>query len=228
MQSNDLAVPNGAKRASLATWLFNPFQYVAGWGALGTGLAVLAIVSLLGPVANVHFDGVLDVHIGAQAPWWFFWAENYLDWLVMGLLALLSGKIFSKSRVRAVDALGTQALARFPTLLTALIMCLPGVTHVNMALIGLLQAPEVLTDANALMSQLAASGVTALDGVQFAVAMLVTIVMTVWMVVLMYRAWATACNFSGGKAVAWFIGLLLLAEILSKIPILWLLGRTLN
>ena len=223
MTSNEPAANAGEKRMSLATWLFNPFHYLAGWGALGVGLAVLAAVSLIGAAGNVHFDGVLDMHMGAHAPMWVFWAESAIDWLVMALLTLLSGMIFSKSRTRVIDAFGTQALARFPTLPMALIMCLPGTRHVTDALARVIDSPAMLGDVQALVRHLVSFGVTPVDWAQFALSLLLAIVLTIWMIVLMYRAWATSCNFSGPGAVGGFVGLLLLGEIVSKVLVYVLL-----
>jgi hypothetical protein len=67
------------KTNRLVIWLFDPFTYIAGWQALLTGLAAIVITALLGSVGNVHFDGVLDMHIGAKAPLWFFVVEGFMD-----------------------------------------------------------------------------------------------------------------------------------------------------
>ena len=44
-----------------------------------------------------------------------------MDWLCLGLVLWVGGKIISQSDFRAVDLLGTQALARWPTLFIGLI-----------------------------------------------------------------------------------------------------------
>lgn len=223
MTSYETASTAGEKRMSLVTWLFNPFHYLAGWGALGVGLAGLAAASLVGAAGHVHFDGVLDMHMGAHAPMWVFWAENAIDWLVMALLTLLSGLIFSKSHIRVIDAFGTQALARFPSLLMALIVSLPGTRQVTDALAHVIDSPAMLGDVQALVRHLVSFGVTPVDWAQFAVSLLLALVLTIWMIVLMYRAWATTCNFSGPGAVGGFVGLVLIGEIVSKVLVYVLL-----
>ena len=44
-----------------------------------------------------------------------------------------------------------------------------------------------------------------------------------WEVALMYKSYSVSCNVKGGKAIGTFIAGLLLAEILSKSALYWLL-----
>jgi predicted nuclease of restriction endonuclease-like RecB superfamily len=60
----------------------------------------------------------------------------------------------------------------------------------------------------------------------FAIAMFLTILMLIWMVALMYRAYAVSCNIKGPKAIVTFIIGLIGAEMISKVIIL-ALARTL-
>jgi hypothetical protein len=117
----------------------------------------------------------------------------------------LSALIISRSQWRFIDILGTQALSRWPTLLTALIM---------------------LPDANRrfgeyLMSKLGQSNwaaeVNSTDGFIFFISAIIAVLMIIWMVALMYRAYAISCNVKGGKAVVSFIAGLIIAEFLSKL-----------
>ena len=54
----------------------------------------------------------------------------------------------------------------------------------------------------------------------FAFAMILTVLMAVWMVALMYKAYCVSCNIKGPKAIATFIASLIGAEVLSKFAIL--------
>ncbi|MHC4215637.1 MAG: hypothetical protein ACYSWP_19995, partial [Planctomycetota bacterium] len=67
----------------LRSWLFNPFKYIAGFGALGLGMGVIVASAFLGWLGTTHFDGVLDLHIGFEAPVWVFFAEGILNWLCL-------------------------------------------------------------------------------------------------------------------------------------------------
>lgn len=192
----------------ITTWLFNPFMYIAGWQALLVGLATIVITALLGSVGNTHFDGVLDMHIGAEAPVWFFIAEGFIDWLSLAILLLLAGLILKGISFRIIDIFGTQALARWPMLFSAAVGILPANQRVLNELMKMVQNPNqppVLPIA---------------DTVVFAAAMIVILVMVVWMVALMYRAYAVSCNLKGAKAIISFIVVLLIAEAVSKFA-LW-------
>ncbi len=198
---------------NIRTWLFNPFHYIAGGRALVIGVLVIVAAGLLGALGNSHFDGVLDFHTGAEAPLWMFICEGIVDWLAAGALLLLGGKLVSTSRVRLLDVFGTQALARSPTLITAAFALLPGyrrfAAHLAARYLGTAPAAEV----------------SVADGVVFAVAVIVLLIMVVWMVALIYRAYSVSCNVTGGKAVGVFIAALILAEALSKLVINLLLPR---
>ena len=102
--------------------LFNPSVYIAGAQALVLGFAVILLAGLIGAGGNTHFDGVLDAHTGAAAPLWAFLLEGFIDWLCLSVVLLVLGKIISRTSFRAIDLLGTQALARWPTFIISLVV----------------------------------------------------------------------------------------------------------
>ncbi|HOZ45067.1 MAG TPA: hypothetical protein PLO37_05455 [Candidatus Hydrogenedentes bacterium] len=191
-------------------WFFNPFHFIAGGRALAIGLAVVIVASLNGSVSRTHLDGVFDAHTGAAAPLWIYPIEGLVDWLVMGTAVWMAGRIVSKSRFRALDVYGTQALARFPTLILVLVPLLPGFQR----------------QLARLMAQ--DSDVVVGDVVSFTVGLIVTVVMMVWMVALMYRAYAVSCNVQGRKAVVAFIIACLAAEAASKGTLMAVFRRVLS
>ncbi|MHC4068098.1 MAG: hypothetical protein ACYS18_02050 [Planctomycetota bacterium] len=199
---------------SLTQWLFNPFRFIAGFKALLLGLIIIALTSLLASLSDTHFDGTLDVHVGLQAavmgmqlPLWLFLTEGLINWLSLALPLYFFGLILSRSSVRFIDVLGTQALARWPYLITALVMMPPSNKTVIQYLMSLaMQGP-------------ASDQLSYLDMTVFIFAMLATILMVVWMVTLMYRAYSICCNIKGAKAVITFIISLIGAEALSKLAI---------
>lgn len=199
---------------SLGQRLFNPFKFVAGPQALFLGVVIILITAFLGSLSNTHFDGVLDVHTGLKAPVWLFFTENLIDWLCMVLFLVFSALIVSRSKWRFVDIAGTQALSRWPTLITALVM-LPAANRrfgeYVMSKAGQSSAAVTLNPA---------------DAVIFFAAAIISIVMIIWMVALMYKAYAVSCNVRGAKAIVTFIISLILAEAVSKVLILALLGNT--
>lgn len=200
-------------KKNIWTWLFNPFQFVAGSQSLTIGVILIVISCIIGSFSNSHFDGVLDFHSGAKAPLWVFIFEGLVDWLVMGFLLLFGGKLISKSHVRSVDVFGTQALARGPMLITALSTLLPGYQRFT-AQLATLKVDEVLSTIQANMG-----GLILLMAIAF-----IALLMIIWMVALMYRAFSVSCNVRGGKAVAVFIVAVILGEAISKLIIVKVAG----
>lgn len=202
-------------------WLFNPFHYVAGGQALGVGIGVIVITGLAGAAGKFHFDGVLDFHGPAAAPLWLFVGEGFLDWLAMGAVLLVTGWIVSRSKIRPIDVFGTQALARTPMLIVALVALAPGFRRYTEAITNLTATPGAwVNDPSVLLRP---PGATSTDLVTTVVALIVLLVMIVWMVALMYRAYAVSCNVQGVKGALSFIVALIVAEILAKLGI-WVLS----
>jgi len=198
----------------LTTLLFNPFVYIAGAQALGLGLAAILLAGLLGFLGRTHFDGVLDTHMGAPAPLAVFLAEGLVDWLCLSLVLLVLGKIISKTAFRVIDLVGTQALARWPTLFTSLITLPGGVQRFARELTKLVTNPGAKIEFRTS------------DALFFFAAVVAMLPLLCWMVALMYNSYRVSCNVKGAKAVGTFILGLLLAEILSKIAVVALFKLT--
>lgn len=194
--------------SNLCQWLFNPFRFIAGFQALLIGLVIILISGFVGSLSNTHFDGILDVHIGLKAPMQLFLAEGLIDWVCMVIPLFLFGLIVSRSAFRMIDVFGTQALARWPYLITSVVM-LP---DANQRVIAYIMSKLIQTAP--------AAAINSADVLIFGFAMIVTILMTIWMVALTYRAYAVSCNIKGAGAVVTFIVSLIGAEVLSKIAIL--------
>jgi hypothetical protein len=192
----------------ISRWLFNPFYYVAGAKALGLGLLVLILTGMFGFWGKIRFDGLLDFHMGLPPlPIWGNIAETLFSWLLLSILLFFAGKMISKSRPRLIDVFGTQALARLPYLLVSLTALMPGANRFT---------NELLT-GRASWDQFSA------DMAVFLFVAIFGLVMMVWMIALMYRAFAVSCNVSGKVAILVFIIALAVGEIISKVIILRML-----
>lgn len=196
-----------------STWLFNPFAYVAGWQALLIGLITILIAGYVGSLSNTHFDGVLDTHSGRAAPLWFFLTTGIINWLCMSVVLWAFGKGSSKGAFRAIDLFGTQALARWPSVLTALACLAPAYTRFTHTLIELSRTQKI-PDTFAPM-----------DAVIFGLVIFVTLLALCWMVRLMYMSYKVSCDPAKERAVKTFIIGLIIAEILSKIALVVLMAR---
>ena len=211
-------------KRSVGTWLLNPFQYVAGWPALLAGLDVMLAAGAVAAAAGARFDGTLDFHQGPpgyRVQSVAFLVDAAAAWLPLGCLLWMGGRLISKSRFRAVDVFGTQALARVPTLLTAAASTPPGVRRYMDYLMDVTGdvLDQVRQGGGQVMSTPSLLGDNPGDAVAFWVCMAVVLVAEVWLVALMYRAFAVSCNVRGGRAIAVFIAALILAEAASKVII---------
>ncbi len=200
---------NTTPRRNITTVLFKPFEFVAGGRALLLGLAAIGGAALIGSAFQAHFDGAIDLHVGRGGPVWLFLAEGAFDWLALACVLLLMGRLVSRTRFRAVDIFGTQALARWPTLVMAAAVSAPSFQRVSqhMRARWVRSAPAVEIHPG--------------DHVMAGLILCAVLLLLVWLVALMYQAYATCCNLKGARAAVSFIGGLLVAEIISKALPLW-------
>jgi hypothetical protein len=193
-------------------WLFDPFTYIAGARSLLLGLAAVLVASLVGFFGNTHFDGVVDVHTGHSASAGVFLLEGIIDWLSLASVLFIAGTVSSRTAFRAIDLFGTQALARWPTVVTASAALAPPYQRL-VAAIG-----EIL------MRSGSSSRPPVTDLVVFALALLFMLLAQVFMVALMYRAYSLCCNLKGLTAALTFTIGLLVAELISKLALLQILA----
>lgn len=190
------------------TWsyLFRPFQFIAGTKSLLSGLVVLFVISLLGHLSNTFFDGVLDVHymcpdkssaLLTHVVWVFG------SWILLTIIMYLTALILTGRSVRLVDMAGTLAMARIPLIGAALWGFIPAI-HLCI---------ENPVDLQAFANE-------ALIPILLTLPSLVFII---WSVVLMYNAFSVSGNLKGRKGIIAFIIALLISELLSKIILIEIL-----
>ena len=178
-------------------WLFNPFTYIAGTKALLIGLVVMLATAVIAFFSHAHFDGAIDCHFGATAPFINYLIEPLVDWICLVISLYVIGRVASESSIRFIDMAGTIALARWPLFFTAL--C------------GFIPVPPI--DVNAPPMQL----LTQIMTLPFIIQTLLALPLIVWFIVLLYNAFAVSANMKGGKSAGAFIGGVIIAEIISKV-----------
>ena len=177
-------------------WLFNPFHFLAGGPALAWGAACIVLTAMLGGAFDYRYSGVLSFQLSTPTPIWHAITQGLAAWIVPSILLYLAGRGLSRSRVRLIDVFGTQALARAPGLLVALIVVSPPFRDLTTSLIA--QGASHFS-----VAQLTAITVIGT----------VIVLLLVWIVLLMYRAFAVSCNVAGGWAIAAFIAAIAVSEV---------------
>jgi hypothetical protein len=74
----------------------------------------------------------------------------------------------------------------------------------------------------------ASVAISSTDVAIFATSAIIAVLMIIWMVTLMYKAYAVSCNVKGAKAIGTFVVSLILAEVVSKVLIVAVLGNILG
>jgi len=173
--------------------LINPFKYIAGWEALLAGLAVLFATAGVGYFSHIHFPDLISVKTINEIPFYVLLIQQGSNWLVISILLYIVAIIFSPSTVRGIDIFGTQALAKFPYLLAALCGFSGSVDKFGKYMLwSALQTGEPVEMSSGEMML----AVTLI---------LITVVLTIWMVTLMFNAFKVSANLKGAKLTVSFI-----------------------
>ena len=202
--TDSAAVP---REMTVLQWLFNPYRRIAGGQALAIGLTGIVVSGLAAAVAGVHFDGLLDFHPGYRVSFQVPIVEGLVNWSVVTVLLVLVSFLVAPRTVRVVDIAGTQALARWPLLLAAL-ACMPAAVRQGNeeAVAAAVEGRMVTPPAVSLVAGLFASACA------------------IWMVWLMWKAFAVSCNQRGGRAVAIFVAAVIVGEVATKLGLVRVLG----
>ena len=80
---------------------------------MAIGLGVIVLSGLPAAAGGVHFDGLLDFHVGRTVTSWLAIVEGLVNWSVITALLTLVAMFVAPRTVRLFDIAGTQALALF-------------------------------------------------------------------------------------------------------------------
>lgn len=199
---------------TVAGWLFNPFIRIGGGQALVLGLAAIVASGLAAAAADMHFSGLLDVRGVSRAPFWVPVVEGLVNWSSISVILAAVSLLIAPRTVRLIDLAGTQALARVPLLPAALVLALPPVRDGNQELTEFARAAldgQMVTPAPVSLFV----GITA---------GLLVIACVVWMVGLMWKAFSVSCNQRGGRAVALFVGAIIVGQMATQLVLSRMFG----
>lgn len=177
-------------------WLYDPFEYLAGWKAFGIGAAILTLATIIGHWGNVVFFA-LEIKAGTDATLGQAFSLQALGLAVTAII--LYGTAFCFARhTRFQDILGTITLAKSPLLLFSLIavMLRNKIASIN--------AAEIINH------QLSHSAY-----IYLAVFAIISLAVLIWEIALLYSAFKVSSNLKKTKCTILFISAILAAEIVT-------------
>jgi len=177
----------------MITYLFNPFRYIAGVKSLVAGILVLLLTAITGYFSHTHFPDLISIKLSPAFPLWYFVAQVFTNWLIISIVLYVLALIFSSSSVRIIDIFGTQALARVPYFMAAFTGFFGAMHKFGQYILytRFHQGEPV--------------NLTSTDVVLAVSLMIVSLLLSIWTIILMYNAFRISANVKGGKAVALFI-----------------------
>lgn len=183
--------------------LINPFRYIAGGQSLFIGLLFIIATSVTGYFSHTHFPDVISVKIGFEMPIMYFLFQGLINWIVLSTVFYVAAVIFSKSSIRIIDIYGTQAFARAPYLLAAFTGFSDSLNNFGKYILWtMLQQGESIH----------------LSAFEIALAILIlsiTVLLTVWLISLMFNAFKVSSNIKGTKLILIFITGLIISIIIT-------------
>jgi hypothetical protein len=75
--------------------------------SLGRGLLIMVLTSITAFYSKTHFDGVIDVHLGAPGNYTTYLAEQLIAWVTPVVVFLLLAFFLSSTKFRVLDIAGT-------------------------------------------------------------------------------------------------------------------------
>lgn len=168
-------------KTSVFEKMVNPFIWIAGMKALMWGLAGMAISTCMSWLSGYHYHGLLHFGPAPNPAWWCFLAEHLVVWLVPATMFYLGGLLWSSSRIRMIDVLGTVLFAQLPLLGMNVINMLPAMQTLiqmdsNMSVEALMTQPDFILAV-----------ILTLVGLPF------LIIALIWM----FKAAKVSCNLKG-------------------------------
>jgi len=165
--------------------LLNPFERIAGWQALASGIVGLIISTFISYYSNYHYHGLLHFGPAPNDALWCFAAEHLVVWIIPATIFMIGGLILSKSRVRIIDVFGTIVFAQIPLIFMNAFALLPPMQRmtqidVNTPPLELMQNPDFILG-------------TCIS--------LIGLVFLIWTLIWMFKALKISCNLKGSKLV---------------------------
>lgn len=185
--------------------IFNPFKFIAGGKALLFGLAIIIATAFIASFSNTHFPDPISVKIGQSAPFLYYLLQALANWFVLSCILLIMGRLSSKSSIRIIDVFGTQALARLPYFFASFTGFATSLVKFSNYLlwVTLKKGDEVFISNFEIFSAV--------------ILLIITLLSTIWLVVLSYNAFSVSANIRGFKSILIYIVSLLVTMIFTSL-----------
>lgn len=191
--------------------IFNPHTIFSKNQVIFVGLLIILISGTINSFSNTHFDGIFDIHTGKSSPFIVFILEGYINLTIITGSLFILGKLFTKQNANILNFLGHQALARWPLLIASIITL--SKPYQNFISIKSLQK----------LKEFGIFSFNSLDNTIVSLSIVIVFVITLWMIILMYKSFKQTFKVQGFKGIFLFISGSIIAEILSKIIILYII-----
>jgi len=189
----------------LIDFILHPFRYLGGWPSVAVGGAIVLISAFVSSLSGVHFPDVLSVKVGSTISFIDLLKQALVNWTVLATMFYIAGLLFSQTKPRFVDVAGTLAVARFPYLLASFTGFGGALLEFGNYIIAKQLTPQQVPTIS-------------MSVITIAILLLILqIVLTVWMVALMYQAFAVSVNLKGGKCATVFTVTLIVTVIVSNL-----------
>lgn len=176
---------NSAKKWSSAS-LYNPFIFIAGYRSFAVGILAIILTTYLAFTTGTHYNGLLNVYFAKDTPYVYYFIEQLSHWIFLSALLFIFGTFLSNSKIRFIDVIGTQAMARTPLLLLPIIRMLPPFESFM------------------------------INSFQMNFLIALYIILAMWSITLMLNAYHISCNVKHKPLAISFILAILLSEFFTK------------
>jgi len=182
----------------------NPFHYIAGSKSLVIGVIIIILTSVIGYFSNIHFPDTISVKTSFEMPLMYYVFQNLANWLVFSIIIYLLS-LTSSSSVRIVDIFGTQALARAPYLLAAII----GFSG-SMEKFGKYMLHIYLDQGEPIHMTTGEMGLAIM-------LIILTLITTIWLVTWMYNAFRVSANIKPPRSGILFFVAIVISMVINQL-----------
>lgn len=188
--------------------LINPFESISETKLLVFGIITTLLASYLAFLLNGRFDGVIDLHFTEDVEKLQPLIDNAINFVSLFIFLFIAGKIIN-SKTRAVDIATPILVAKIPYYILLLFNINDFIYSSTSSLLQKVNPENPSQMPNIDPGTLAVI-------LPFA---LLSIAFLIWFIVLLYYGFKTATNSKTPAHKMYFIGAIILAEILSSVLI---------